>query len=90
MNSHTIRKYFLSAICAISALLTGCVTTSGNYVVTATDTQGNPIKAKFHVQGRHIYSARNAICSTHPGATVSIHSAESGKDLQGESPYKCR
>lgn len=90
MSSHTIRKHLLSAICAISAFLVGCVTTSGNYVVTATDAQGNPIKATFHVQGRHIYSARNAICSTHPGATVSIHSAEAGKDLQGESPYKCR
>lgn len=70
--------------------VTGCVTISGNYTVTAVDAQGNPINAVFHVQGRHIYSARNGICATHPKAIVTIRDKETGKEVQSESPYQCK
>lgn len=81
-------KPLIVATCA--TIFGGCVTISGNYAVTATDAQGSPINATFHVHGRHIYSARNAICASHPGATVTIKSIESGKELESESPYPCR
>ena len=72
------------------ALVSGCATTSGNYIVTATDAQGTPFKATFLVQGRHIYSARNGICAAHPGAVVTIRVRETGQELDGESPYRCK
>lgn len=71
-------------------MLSGCVTTTGNYTVTAVDAQGKPINAAFHVQGRHIYTARNAICAAHPKAVVMIRSMENGQNLEGESPYQCK
>jgi hypothetical protein len=75
---------------AIAATMTGCVTLSGNYVLSAVDANGEEIDTVFCVQGRHIYSARNGICAAHPKATVYIRSAETKKDLEGESPYQCR
>lgn len=75
---------------AIAATMTGCVTLSGNYVVSAVDAKGEEINTVFFVQGRHIYTARNGICAAHPKATVYIRSAETKKDLEGESPYQCR
>jgi hypothetical protein len=71
-------------------LFAGCVTMSGNYIVTAVNTQGQDINIVFHVQGRHIYTARNGICAAHPKATVIIRVSETGKELEGESPYQCR
>lgn len=77
-------------VIVLAATLSGCVTVSGNYVVSAVDAAGNPINSVFFVQGRHIYSARNGICAAHPGATVYIRAAETKADLEGESPYQCR
>lgn len=74
----------------LAATLSGCVTVSGNYVVSAVDAAGKPIDSVFFVQGRHIYTARNGICAAHPKATVYIRSAETKADLEGESPYQCR
>lgn len=81
-----------TALLAMSGLLmlSGCVTTTGNYTVTAVDTQGKTINTVFHVQGQHIYSARNGICAAHPKAVVSIRSLETGQELDSESPYQCR
>ena len=62
---------------------------SGNYIVTAVDAQGKPLKFTFFVQGRHIYTARNGICSSQPGAIVTIRVQETGKELESESPYPC-
>lgn len=70
--------------------LSACATTTGNYTVTAVDAQGKPINAMFHVQGRHIYSARNGICAAHPKAVATIRSKETGKELESESPYQCK
>jgi hypothetical protein len=69
--------------------LSGCVTVSGNYVVSAVDAAGRAINSVFFVQGRHIYTARNGICAAHPKATVYTRSAETKAELKGESPYQC-
>jgi hypothetical protein len=63
---------------------------SGNYVVSAVNAQGQPLDVVFFVQGRHIYSARNGICSAHPKAVVTIRILETEEELDGESPYQCR
>lgn len=75
---------------ALGLLTFGCVTTTGNYIVTAVGADGKPINAAFHVQGRHIYTARNGICAAHPKAVVTIRARETGQELEGESPYACR
>ncbi|QAU23912.1 hypothetical protein EO087_07850 [Dyella sp. M7H15-1] len=69
--------------------LAGCVTLSGTYRVSAINKDGVPISMVMDVQGNHIYSARNAICSAYPGATVSMMDMTTGKELTSESPYKC-
>lgn len=74
----------------IALILSGCITMSGNYIVTAVDAQGKAINARFVAQGRHIYTARNAICATYPGAVVTIRDADSGKELESESPSHCK
>lgn len=73
-------------------LFSGCVTMSGNYVVTAENSDGSAVGGQFAItaQGSGIYSARNALCATYPGATVHIKDATTGEELKGESPYKCR
>lgn len=75
---------------AIAVTMGGCVTLSGNYVVSAVDAKGEKINTVFFVQGRHIYTARNGICAAYPKATVYIRSAETKAELEGESPYQCR
>ena len=70
-------------------LLAGCLTMSGNYVVTAVDGQGSPLNVVSHAQGSGIYSVRNAICAAQPKAVVTIRERESGKEVAGESPYRC-
>lgn len=80
----------LALLLSFPVFLIGCVTTTGNYVVTAANAQGKPLNTVFHVQGRHIYTARNGICAAHPGAVVTIRTRESGQELEGESPYTCR
>jgi hypothetical protein len=80
-----------ATICGLLALsLAGCVTTSGSYRVSAVTNDGVPVPTILNVQGSHIYSARNALCSAHRGAMVSIVDVGTGKDLSGESPYKCK
>ncbi|TAM08926.1 MAG: hypothetical protein EPN56_07695 [Rhodanobacter sp.] len=77
------------SLTSMAALLSGCVTLSGNYKVSLQDgaNGGNTV---ILTQGSGIYTARNALCSTHPGATVVIRDATSGVELKGESPYHCR
>lgn len=74
----------------LAVLLSGCVTTSGEYTVTAVDGQGKALNTVFVAQGRHIYTARNAICAAHPGAMVTIRDRVSGRELESESPHRCR
>nr|WP_314492060.1 hypothetical protein [uncultured Pseudomonas sp.] len=80
------------ALCAASlVVLSGCVTLSGVYTVTAQDASGKPIPklGKIVAEGRHIYTARNAMCSIAPDATVIIRNADTGEELKGESPHRC-
>ena len=76
----------------VSMLLTGCLTMSGTYRVRAVDAEGQDLNQNIVMtaEGRHIYTARNAICSLNPGATVLIEDVTTGAELKRESPYKCR
>ena len=80
---------FLPVLFGVGGLCS-CVTMSGDYIVTAVNAQGGAIKETFLARGRHIYSARNGICAAHPGAVVTIRLKETGTELDGESPYRCR
>jgi len=70
--------------------MSGCITTSGSYTVTATRSDGTPIPTTIMAQGSGIYTARNAFCIAHPGATVKITNNETKEEHSSESPYKCR
>lgn len=76
----------------LAASLAGCLTLSGDYVVTAKDRNGNPLATglRMTAHGSGIYTWRNALCSAHPGAIVTITDLYSGKELTSESPYHCR
>ncbi|WP_254875934.1 hypothetical protein [Pseudomonas viridiflava] len=81
------------ALYALSMLaLSGCVTMSGEYTVTAHDASGAQIKklGTFVAEGHNIYPVRNAFCLNAPGATVIIRDAKTGEELRSESPYHCR
>jgi len=76
----------------LTTLLTGCLTTSGVYKLSAFDKQGRPVATQFNLvaQGTGIYSMRNALCAAYPGSTVYIKSTSDGENLDSESPYQCR
>lgn len=88
-EKESIMKRMLAVILLISCVA-GCVTMSGSYKVTATKKDGAPIPLVMSAQGSNIYTARNAICSAYPGATVTIVDVNTGKDAPSESPYKCK
>jgi len=56
------------AICSLS----GCVTLSGTYVVSATDAEGRDLSSNLRMpaDGSRIYTRRKALCAGHPGAVV--------------------
>lgn len=72
--------------------LAGCVTLSGTYVLKAYNDAGQELSNKMALtaSGRHIYSMRNALCISYPGATIVIKDVQTGKELDSESPYKCK
>lgn len=76
----------------MAALSTGCVTTTGTYVLAAQDENGVVLSGNrtLIATGSRIYSVRNALCMTYPKATVTIKNAETGEELTSESPHKCR
>ncbi|PSJ80379.1 hypothetical protein [Neisseria iguanae] len=81
------------AAAILSLLLGGCLTLSGNYELKAFDHNGNPALTNIRsvAQGRSIYTVRNAMCAALPqGATIRIYHLDTGKELAGESPYRCR
>jgi hypothetical protein len=80
-----------SVVLVTCLALAGCLTMSGNYVLTARDKAGNDLTAKMHLTaaGRNIYSVRNALCKNLPGAVVIITDAKTGEELKSESPYQC-
>ncbi|MDR2239548.1 MAG: hypothetical protein LBE33_03830 [Zoogloeaceae bacterium] len=74
-------------------LLSGCVTIpQGNYRLRAMDASGVDLTANLVLTaaGRGIYTTRNALCASYPGATVLIEDTQTGRQLEGESPYRCR
>lgn len=75
-----------------SALLTGCMTLSGYYQLTAYDTNGEVVMGdrKNIAEGSGIYTVRNALCGIPSVATVVIRDNKTGDELKGESPYRCR
>lgn len=81
----------LTAALLISSL-SGCVTLSGTYVVTATDADNRDLASNVQVtaEGSGIYSARNALCSARPGAIIHIKDIKTGQELSSESPYTCK
>lgn len=89
------QRILFSSYCAITVAacaLSGCVTTTGTYIVTATDSAGQPIAAdrRLVAEGSRIYTARNGICAAYPKSLVVIRDASTGQELKGESPYQCR
>jgi hypothetical protein len=79
------------AVISICAALAGCVTLSGVYTVVARDpATGTDIPGpRIIAQGSGIYTARNALCASHPKAVIVITDAKTGEELKSESPYKC-
>lgn len=73
-------------------VLSGCMTLSGNYAISAYDNQGKLLTGKLQLTaaGSGIYSMINAICSAYPKATLIIKFTFNGEKLQGESPYQFR
>jgi len=73
-------------------VLSGCATLTGTYELKAYDNTGKPIQMRMRMiaEGRGIYTARNAICIAHPGATVTIVETRTKQELAGESPHRCR
>ena len=81
------------AICATLLLsLSGCLTMSGEYTVTAQDASGAPLTrlGTFTAEGHNIYPIRNAFCLNAPGATVIKREARTAQAQRSESPYQCR
>lgn len=75
---------FLSLI-----FLPACLTTKGNYTVSAILPDGTAVPTNVMAQGSGIYTARNAFCQGYPGATVVIIDAKTGQNYDAESPYQC-
>jgi hypothetical protein len=77
---------------AVTLVMSGCMTLSGNYVISAYDASGKLLTGnlKLIAQGSGIYTARNGICAAYPKATVLIKDTKTGQELKSESPYKCR
>nr|WP_145545317.1 hypothetical protein [Variovorax boronicumulans] len=73
----------------LALLLSGCVTTSGSFMVTGTKADGSPLPAAM-AQGSSIYTVRNGLCKAYPGATVKITDSATGKELASESPHQCK
>jgi len=82
----------IGVVIVVSLLCAGCVTLHGTYRLRAVDDQGVELSSKVSLmaQGSGIYSSRNALCASYPGATVLIEDAKTGQPLKGESPFRCR
>lgn len=76
---------------ATGLVLVGCVTLSGTYTVMARDSgTGKAIPGpRITAEGSRVYTARNALCINNPKAEIVIADATTGKELGGESPYRC-
>lgn len=79
-------------ILALSSALSGCLVTSGTYSIVAVDDSGADLtKGITHfAYGSGIYSSRSALCSLFKGATIIIKNVDTGEELKGESPRRCR
>lgn len=86
------RSLRIVAAAMVMCGLSGCVTLSGTYVVSATDAEGRDLSSNVRMtaDGSRIYTARNALCSAYPGAVVHIKDLQTGEELRSESPYTCK
>ncbi|WP_421568271.1 hypothetical protein [Stenotrophomonas sp. PD6] len=86
------RSLRIVAAATVMCGLSGCVTLSGTYVVSATDAEGRELSSNVRMtaDGSRIYTARNALCSAYPGAVVHIKDLQTGEELRSESPYTCK
>lgn len=77
---------------AVSALLSGCLTLSGNYEIKAYDREGEQLDPNmvWYAEGRGVYTVRNALCMAHPEATLITIDLETGDEHPSESPHRCR
>lgn len=80
------------AVATMALVLSGCATVTGTYIVTATDSAGQPVAAdrRMIAEGSKIYTVRNGICIAYPKSLVVIRDLKTGEELKGESPYQCR
>lgn len=83
-------RAFVGAVLAI--FLTGCVTLSGTYILSAHDESGKDLTKNMQLmaQGRGIYTVINALCVSYPKSIIVIRDATTGEELKGESPWQCR
>lgn len=73
-----------------AAMLSGCMTLKGDYMLKAVDANGNQLnKIGVMALGSGIYTARNALCMGHPKAKIVITDIQTRQELAGESPYQC-
>lgn len=80
-----------SAIATMALGLSGCATVTGTYVVTATDSAGQPVAPgrRMIAEGSKVYTVRNGICISYPKSLVVIRDLKTGEELKGQSPYQC-
>jgi hypothetical protein len=79
----------LTGVLAVTA---GCSSLHGRYLVTLRDVNGDEAAQfiRIRAEGNAAYIARDAACSAYPKALVTIRDVETGRELEGESPFQCR
>lgn len=82
----------IMSVITIAVVLSGCLTLSGVYELDAVDQRGTVLSENTRItaEGSGIYTARNALCGAYPGSTIFIKSLDTGENLDGESPYRCK
>lgn len=72
--------------------LSGCLTLTGLYRVTAEDKTGKPLSTHINMvaEGTGIYTARNFLCEINPDAVIRVWKIDTNQELKFESPYHCR
>ncbi|MDR0996673.1 MAG: hypothetical protein LBL69_03300 [Zoogloeaceae bacterium] len=74
-----------------AALLCACIP-QGAYRITPVDETGRQLAPQSHytVRADDVYATRDKLCAQFPKATILIENAQTGKELELDSPYDCR